>query len=72
MNKFLLYLVMLPAALWRSLGADVPQLRAILDVKLMLDDRKPLAFGRQQKQRKVKYGSLISAAIFLMMGCLID
>ena len=41
MNKVFLNLVMIPSALWRSLGADIPQLRAILNAKLMLDDRKP-------------------------------
>jgi len=68
MNKLLLRLVMLPTALWRSMGADTDQLRAILDTKLTLDDRKPMAMGRQQKQRKVKYGSLLSSLVFLVMG----
>ena len=49
MNKLLLYIVMLPLALWRSMGADVNQLKAILGIRLILDDRKPVAIGRNQK-----------------------
>jgi hypothetical protein len=45
---------MLPAGLWQRLGADPAQLRAILDVKLKMDDRKPMGFGRQQKQKKAR------------------
>jgi len=70
MNKLLLYLVMLPSALWRSLGADTDQLRAILDLKLTLDDRKPLTLGRPQKKKSIKYGSILSALIYLGMGCM--
>ena len=70
MNRFLLFLIMLPAALWHGLGADVVQLKAILDTKLKLDDRKPLPIGRQQKQKKIKFGSLINAVMFLFMGVL--
>ena len=72
MNKLLLNLVMLPSALWRSMGADIAQLRALLNTRLILDDRKPISVGmsRPQKQKKDrKYGTLVSTFIFLMMGC---
>ena len=69
MNKLFLNMVMLPSALWRGLGADIVQLRAILNVRLMLDDRKPLAIGRAQKQKKDrKYGTLLNIVVFLVMG----
>ena len=68
MNKLLLYLVMTPSALWGSMGADVVQLRAILKIRLMLDDRKPMGIGRQQNKKKIKYGSLFSSFIYLVMG----
>ena len=61
-------MVMLLSGLWQGLGADIVQLRAILHTRLMLDDRKPMTLGRQQKQRKMKYGSLLNAVIFLVMG----
>lgn len=54
MNRLLLFLIMLPSQLWRKLGADPSQLRAILDVKLKLDDRRPVSFGRQQNSKKKK------------------
>lgn len=59
MNRILLYLIMLPKGLYQSLGADPAQLRAILDVKLKLDDRKPVNFGRQRQQKKARRFSLI-------------
>ena len=70
MNKLFLNMVMLPSALWRSMGADIVQLRAILNVRLLLDDRKPMSMMmRQQKQKKDrKYGTLINTIVFLIMG----
>ncbi len=69
MNKLLLNLIMLPSALWRSLGADTGQLRAILHVRLLLDERNPVSIGRMQKQRKnAKYGTLINTVVFVVMG----
>jgi ABC-2 type transport system permease protein len=71
MNKLFLNMVMLPSSLWKNLGADNVQLRAILQTKLILDDRKPLAMalGKQQKVKKEqKYGSVRSSLIFLMLG----
>jgi ABC-2 type transport system permease protein len=69
MNKLLLYLIMLPSTLWKNLGADVVQLRAILKVRLLLDDRNPVAIGRIQKQKKSnKYGTLVNTIVFVAMG----
>ncbi len=69
MNKILRFLVMLPKGLWRALGADVDQLNAILTVKLKMDDRKPLSFGRQQRSQKPsKYTSTISFIFTLAIG----
>lgn len=59
MNRFLLYLIMLPTSLYQKLGADPVQLQAILDVKLKMDDRRPVNFGRQQKQKKARRFSLV-------------
>ncbi len=69
MNKIFLALVMLPSALWRSMGADIDQLRAILNVRLLLDDRKPVTMMRSQKQKKDrKFGSLINIFVSFVMG----
>jgi hypothetical protein len=69
MKKIFLGLAMLPAPVWRGMGADTDQLRAILDVRLTLDDRNPVGIGLQQKQRKVrKYSTLINTFMFTLLG----
>jgi ABC-2 type transport system permease protein len=69
MNKFFLFLIMLPKGLWRALGADIPQLKAILKVRLMLDDRKPLSFGRQQTKKKpARFMSALSVFLSAVIG----
>lgn len=68
MNRLLLYLIMLPSGLWRSLGADPEQLRAILNVKLILDDRRPLNMGRPQKKKNQRFRSVWAMFISLMTG----
>lgn len=72
MNKILLYLVMLPKGLWKSLGADVVQLKAILSVKLKMDDRKPMNPGRPQnnKKRQTKYKSTLAFVLNLFLGAM--
>jgi ABC-2 type transport system permease protein len=67
MNKFLLFLILLPKKLWAALGADVNHLRAILKVKLMLDDRRPMAMGRQQQVRKKPVRFMTALSVFLSM-----
>lgn len=49
-NKWLMQAVLLPAPLYRRMGADVPLVKAILATKLTLDDRTPNTL--QQVQRK--------------------
>jgi len=74
MNKLLLKLAMLPAAVYRNMGADIPQLTALLEVKLMQDDRKPMTFGRARKQKKDQkngvwlnvFLSLVTGVVYLM------
>ncbi|MBC7553187.1 MAG: hypothetical protein H7257_04345 [Taibaiella sp.] len=73
MNRLLFKLIMLASPLWRSLGADVIQLEAILDMRLMIDDRKPLSTGmgkRQSQKKDRKHGSIWSALLFTFMGVL--
>ncbi|MBS1615088.1 MAG: hypothetical protein JST06_03120 [Bacteroidetes bacterium] len=69
MNKLFLFLVMLPKGLYQKLGADTEQLRALLDVKLKLDDRKPIQIGRGQKQKKNRrFSSLLGVLISFFTG----
>jgi len=61
---------MLPAPLWARLGADVPQLRALLDARLKLDDRRPLnGITRPNAQKKQKrFAILLSMVVSLFSG----
>lgn len=73
MNRFLLFLVMLPKGLWKSLGADLVQLKAILQAKLMADDRKPFSMGankavERKKKKPRKNTSLLTAFVSFFMG----
>jgi len=69
MNKFFLKLVMLPSGIWRGMGADIGQLEAILDIRLKLDDRKPIPIGRQRASKKDrKNGVWMNMFISLIMG----
>ncbi|HTN17738.1 MAG TPA: hypothetical protein VL092_08670, partial [Chitinophagaceae bacterium] len=67
MNKFLLFLILLPKALWKGMGADVAHLKAILKVRLMLDDRRPIAMGRQQTKKKKPVRFMTALGVFLSM-----
>ncbi|MBA3829278.1 MAG: hypothetical protein H0X33_10105 [Taibaiella sp.] len=64
MNKLFLRLVMLPAGLWSSMGADTQQLQAILKAKLLMDDRKPLSFGRQRSSKKPNKWTTVKNMVF--------
>ena len=60
---------MLPSGIYRSMGVDTEQLRAILNVKLTLDDRKPMPIGRQRTQKKDrKNGLLLNMFVSVVMG----
>ncbi|MBO0937623.1 hypothetical protein J2I47_13785 [Fibrella sp. HMF5335] len=56
--------------LWRALGVNYPQLRAILGVKLTLDNRRPAtAFQRwNQKETESNYSFYVSLGIYAFMG----
>lgn len=69
MNRIFLSLVMLPSGIWRSMGADTEQLRAILEIRMKLDDRKPLALGRQRAQKKeMRNGVLLNMLLSFLTG----
>lgn len=52
LNKGLLWLVLLPQSLYQKLGVNIPHLKAILSVKLMMDDRKVASWGQAQNNQK--------------------
>lgn len=66
---------MLPKSLWGRMGADLPQLKAILEAKLKTDDRKPISFGankgmqRKRKKKKVRNNtSFMTMLLSFFMG----
>jgi len=70
MIRIFLALIRLLKPLWLRLGVDVPQLLAILDVKLKMDDRRPNAYThmRQAKKKAQKNGSLAVMLVSFLMG----
>lgn len=70
MNKFFLAVISFFKPLWNRLGVNVPQLMAILDVKLKMDDRRPNAYTQMQQRKKKerKNGSLAVILISFLMG----
>ncbi|HEX2534394.1 MAG TPA: hypothetical protein VHK69_11700 [Chitinophagaceae bacterium] len=53
-NRLLLRAVLLPSPLYRRMGADMGQLRAILHTKLLMDDRRPNTMHLTQSARRTK------------------
>lgn len=73
MNRLLLYLFMLPSGIYRRGGANVNHLWAILKVRVMMDDRKPIAWNQRgstsaTKKKSGRMTSIISAFISLAIG----
>lgn len=70
MNKLLLKLVMLPQGLYGRMGADVAQLRALLEVKLKMDDRKPISTLNMgaKKKKPARFTSFWTAFISFFTG----
>jgi len=70
MNKLLLKLLLLPMGLYRSLGADEVQLRALLTVKLKMDDRKPLSTMNMgpKKKKPARFTSFWTAFVSFFTG----
>ncbi|SEM63153.1 hypothetical protein SAMN05216436_10643 [bacterium A37T11] len=69
MNKFFLFLVRTLSPVWTNLGVDPRQLLIILSVKLRMDDRNPRAsFGKQAKEKKTTYATVLQFFMLLLMG----
>jgi ABC-2 type transport system permease protein len=70
-NRFLLFLVMLPASLYRKLSVDTTHLQAILRIKLLMDDRRPNSIQQVQKKKNskpVRFATLGQMLYSLFMG----
>jgi ABC-2 type transport system permease protein len=68
-NKMFLRLALLPSGLYRQMGVDTRQLKAILNTKLLLDDRRPNTWQQTQRRKQKKpvsfatVGSMILSAV---------
>ncbi len=62
-NKFFLWVVLLPIRFYKGLGVNEKQLSALLKTKLIMDDRRPNSM-QQMKRTKTKVSN--SATLFTM------
>ncbi|MXV14729.1 hypothetical protein [Hufsiella ginkgonis] len=71
MNKLIINFIMLFKPLFTKMGVDTQQLRVILEVKLLMDDRRPYnQMRRAHKQKKdTKNTSLLAMFFLALMGC---
>jgi ABC-2 type transport system permease protein len=67
-NKIFLKLVLLPAAIYKSLGVNIEQLNSILVTKLIMDDRRPNTIQQTSNRNKGKQVSLATIGTMLMSG----
>lgn len=66
MIRFYLWLVALFNPLWLRLGVNIIQLRAILQAKLTMDNRRPNAYSQMRQKRKEKNTNSSSWGIILI------
>ena len=53
-NRFFLYLVLLPSKLYEKMGINTVQLASILSIKLLMDDRRPNTMHQANKRKQTK------------------
>ena len=68
-NRFLLAVLLVPSALYRRFGVDLVHLKAILQAKLNMDDRRAGSLYRARNQKKDKEFNL--ATLMTMVACLV-
>ncbi|TDH28873.1 hypothetical protein EXU57_02025 [Segetibacter sp. 3557_3] len=71
-NKFFLVVVLLPTRLYSRMGIDTHQLRNILRIKLVMDDRRPNTFqqSRRENAREVSSATLGTMGVSALLGLL--
>src|SRR4051794_8374786 len=69
-NKALLNLVLLPSGLYRKLGIDLPKLRTIVSIKLLMDDRRPNSFQqtRRKKEKQISLATVGTMILSFLLG----
>ena len=72
-NKFLIGLVLLPSSIYTKMGVNVNHLKAILQVKLMMDDRRPNTFKQtkqESKKKPVNFATIGTMVVMSLFGLL--
>ena len=71
-NKFFLWIVLLPINLYSKMGVNVLHLKAILSTKLIMDDRRPntMQQTKRRKEKAVNLATLGTMLLSALMGCL--
>ncbi len=70
-NRFLLWLFLLPAGVYQKFGVDIPHLKAILVAKLTIDDRTATGLYKARsgsKDSDASFATLFTMVISLVMG----
>lgn len=70
-NRFFLALVLLPSALYQRIGVNTNHLRAILLVKLIMDDRRPNSIHqtkKKQQRKPIKWATLGTMVMMTLVG----
>jgi hypothetical protein len=70
MNKLIIKFILLFNSLWQRLGVDTDQLKVILTVKLLMDDRRPNLYmgGGHKTKKESKHSSLVAMFFMFLMG----
>jgi hypothetical protein len=72
-NRFLIGLVLMPSSIYAKMGVNVNHLRAILQVKLMMDDRRPNTFEQikqDSKKRALNFATIVKMVVMSLFGLL--
>jgi ABC-2 type transport system permease protein len=69
-NKVFLKLALLPSGVYRQMGVNIPQLKAILNTKLTIDDRRPGSIQQTRKRKSNKPVSLATLGTMFMSALL--
>ena len=69
-NKSFLGLALLPLPVYKRMGVDVSQLKAILETKLTMDDRRPSAMyqAQRKKDKPIKAATVLTMVFSALMG----
>src|SRR6059058_5356507 len=70
-NRSLIKLTLLPAPFYRKIGVNIPQLKSILRIKLVMDDRRPNTIQQtrmRKSEKQISMATIGTMAISTVMG----